>query len=132
MRGSMSMQAKNIASSRGRAFSTATHETRGTSEGTNDAEAFEPIYDNLPSQLYSLEESVYQASRTLKLLQPGEAIIAFGDFAGEVKVPLLPTADLSEEDNGALRRASSMHHRRRFRSKKRRPRWLHGKRISLH
>ena len=131
MRGSMSMQAKSIAASRGRAFSTATHETRGTSEGTNEGEAFEPIYDNLPSQLYSLEKSVYQAARTLKLLQPGEAIIAFGDFAAKVKVPLLPTADLSKKTTPRCAGALSTHHRRRFRSTKRRPRWLHGKRISL-
>jgi hypothetical protein len=104
MRGKMSMQAKSVAASRGHASSTASHETSGKSEGVSEGEAFEPIYDNLPSQLYSLEESVYQAARTLKHLQPGEAIIAFGDFAGKVKVPLLPTVDLSKEENVALRR----------------------------
>ncbi len=74
------------------------------SEGTTDADAFETLYRDLPSQLFTLEESIHQAARTLKTFEPGEAIVAFGSMSAKIRVPLLPSANLSKEEAAALRR----------------------------
>ena len=55
---------------------------QGTSRTQGTAEAFEPLYENLPSAVHSLENMKYMAAQTLRNLTAGKAFVNFVDASG--------------------------------------------------
>jgi hypothetical protein len=55
---------------------------QGTSRMQGTAEAFEPLYENRPSAVHSLENIKYMAAQTLRNLTAGKAFVNFVDANG--------------------------------------------------
>lgn len=86
-----------------KSHSTGKAKTRGKSRSEGYSEALEPVYERLPTELYSKDELLYLAARKLRTLKPGEAYIAFRDKAGAVRVPLMPKITVSDDAFASLR-----------------------------
>jgi hypothetical protein len=76
-------ESSSTAETRGRS------KTRGKSRSQATSEAIEPVYEDLPTELYSKDELLYLAAQKLRTLSPGEAYVAFRDKAGLLHVPLM-------------------------------------------
>jgi hypothetical protein len=98
---------EGFAVSRGRshAETRGTAESRATSKSEGWQEAFEPLYDNLPSAMHSKENVLYMAAQTLRNLTTGKAFINFVDHNGMhpglLRVPevrsFAPSSEIFEE-----------------------------------
>jgi hypothetical protein len=75
---------EGVAFSRGRsrANTTGVAESRGTTLTEGTQEAFEPLYEELPSAVHSKENMLYMAAQTLRNLTTGMAFINFVDATG--------------------------------------------------
>jgi TraM recognition site of TraD and TraG len=81
--------------------------TTGTTRNKGESEAFEPIYENLPTSFHSKESVLWVQGDLLRSLPPGTAIVSFGDGARRestmLKVPLVTAPRLADADFETLR-----------------------------
>lgn len=82
-------------------------ETRGKAHTAGSQEAFEPIYEERPSAVHSLENIRHMAGHALRSLTAGRAAISFVDAGGlksmSLSVARVESDALPEEDFAALR-----------------------------
>jgi hypothetical protein len=82
-------------------------ETHGTSKSHSVSEGLEPIYENLPSAVHSMENMLYFAAQRLRSLKTGEALIHFagtdGIASAEVLVPRVRTVVRTDEQFRTIR-----------------------------
>ncbi|MFW6028516.1 MAG: type IV secretory system conjugative DNA transfer family protein [bacterium] len=90
-------RSRSTSQSRGKA------KTRGKSHSKGHSEAIEPVYERLPTELYTKDELLYLAAHKLRTLAPGEAYVAFRDKAGLLHVPLMPKITVSDDAFASLR-----------------------------
>ncbi len=64
--------------------------SKGMSETTGASEAYENIFKDLPTQLYSKDEQLYRAGKMLRQLAPGQGFVAFRNKASAIQTPLMP------------------------------------------
>jgi DNA helicase HerA-like ATPase len=89
--------------SRSKSQSRGKAKTRGKSRSEGYSEAIEPVYERLPTELYSKDELLDLAARKLRTLAPGEAYVAFRDKAGALQTPLMNKITLGEDAFAELR-----------------------------
>jgi hypothetical protein len=89
--------------SRSKSQSRGKAQTRGKSRSDGCSEAIEPVYERLPTELYSKDELLYLAAQKLRTLAPGEAYVAFRDKAGLIRVPLLQKIAIDDSAFARLR-----------------------------
>jgi hypothetical protein len=80
---------------------------KGGTESESVHDAFEPIYETLPTAVYSKEEELYRASQLLMSLKGGQCIAAFigrdGRMTRPVMVPPVTVPRISDREFLALR-----------------------------
>ena len=59
----------------------------GASETRGEADAFEPVYANLPSAFHSKEAELYFAGEMLRQLPTGQCYVAFRGKTTRITVP---------------------------------------------
>jgi len=103
--------ARSVSSSSGSFYSEtfSESETHGTSKSRSVSEGLEPVYENLPSAVHSMENMLYFAAQTLRSLKTGEAFVHYAGVDGiataRVLVPRVRTIVRSSEQYAALRAA---------------------------
>lgn len=94
------MYSKSLTRARGDAT------TRGVSTTKGEREAFEPIYETLPTATYSKEEELYRAAQLLLGLPQAHCVAAFMSGTGRLtrafKVPHVESCAYGEQEFAAL------------------------------
>jgi hypothetical protein len=70
-----------------RAASRSVAHSRGTARTTGESEAFEPIYEDLPSTWHNLESERYRAGELIRALPPGRAFVSWRGKTACITVP---------------------------------------------
>ncbi len=100
-----SSTSESVAYTTSSSTSVGTGETRGRAQTQGAQEAFEPIYEDRPTSVHSLENVRYMAAQVLMNLPTGRAAISFVDATGmktasltvaNVECPALPPAQFDE------------------------------------
>lgn len=80
---------------------------RGTTRNSGESEAFESVYEDLPSSFHSKENVLWMQGELLRSLPPGTAAVSFVDGARRestiLKVPFVSLPSLPEADFWTLR-----------------------------
>jgi hypothetical protein len=61
--------------------------SRGTARTTGESEAFEPVYQDLPSTWHSLESERYRAGELIRALPPGRAFVSWRGKTACITIP---------------------------------------------
>jgi hypothetical protein len=70
-----------------RAASRSIAHSRGSARTTGESEAFEPLYEDLPSTWHSLESERYRAGELIRALPPGRAFVSWRGKMACITVP---------------------------------------------
>ena len=97
MRGKTRGRGASHIDGRAHADTTSSAAMRGRSHMMGQHEALAPRYETLPTSVFSRDAMTYKAAQTLKELRTGEAFIAWRRTATIVRVPLVATHDLTEQ-----------------------------------
>src|SRR5207302_253512 len=99
--------AKTTAHARSLARSHSEGETIGESATTGTSEAFESLYEDLPTSFHGMDKLMAMGGKVLMALPSGSACISFVDrnqaVRGFLKVPLVMPPELDDTSFGALR-----------------------------